>query len=372
MRSRKIPEAFAPSISPLDRYLLDDTSTPHRRQRSLSKRKPVGGRLAFVGALTSVTAVARGKGASVLFICCCCICCFIVIIAITASASTAYIVHANDEGCTRFRFDNYQRGYGIDNGSCFIEHKFAKNVKVCGGTQTFALYYDSGGLTEDYQQNENSTLDFVVAENNACFEFVNFQVAGADSDCTDAFLRVGDEKKCAQKDPFTLGEPMTCTNSSIEFQFFSSSTATPTAGWLANIHCGVPGCLSNMFENYDDEATIDDYTCEELHKEANHSLCTFASYYDSGGLTGVYKANESSTEMFTSSDTEKTLCFLFDDFDVHPSDSLTVIGSAANDGVYNNANPIPAHLCALATIEFLFESDLTAETSGWRARTSCL
>lgn len=309
-------------------------------------------------------------------------------------------------GCTQRDFDNYQRGYGRDNGSCTLNHR-QYLLSVCSSESNNATYYDAGGPDGVHAPVEDTSITFRPAHGNVavCVRFDLFGVVGGDADCTKAYLQINgsqtngalDGKYCNERLP-TIPQMLVCSElgQDLKFRFvaaYSDEEVVPpeSFGWEAHVSCGNPGCTNPYFGNYKAEATVDDLTCEDRHGAADVvEFCTNAVYYDSGGPTGNYATNEFTGRTFKSSDPSKVLCFTFVDFDVICSgdadddDSgdvggeLGIVNSvfAVDNQRYCNSDPVTINkkICSKpngAPIQFRFRSDDGLTGAGWKALVTC-
>lgn len=344
-----------------------------------------------------------------------CICCiFVLILVLLIVFVVVYpsLQYARSEGCTQSDFDNYQRGFGIDNGSCVIAQK-QDVLSVCDNASHVAHYYDSGGANGTHALAEDTTLTFRPASSlvGVCVDFHTFSVVGGDADCSHAYLKVSGSKQddgvyCNERR--ALPRHMICSaavGKDLVFQFVSNygaatATSSPATdaevpesskGWNATLHCGVPGCTHSYFANYDAAATLDDRTCVDNHGADDVTrVCTNFYWYDSGGANDTYKANEFTGRAFIPAVEDRVLCFEFDDFEVNggiadgtcndaSSDWLEIANAATDAGKYcsDTGKSVPEHtkICSKEggePIYMHFYSNADGDVgAGWRAYVTC-
>ncbi len=357
--------------------------------RNLSKRTPL-----------NTTAVA------VLFLVFCAIIVAVIVIGIFLSD----ITNRGKEGCTLRNYDNYQRGFGIDNGSCIVEHSPNQNKRIVGCPESKATYYDIGGPDDGYAIEDDdddddpysSVLRLVAQEDptkedTICVRFLEFDINGHDNTCVAASMNITgsgngfDGIYCNQKNPLQSDQLICGNGGNTELYFnFTTDGSTNGTGWQAEIICGLRGCNHTGYENFDSSAEIDDGTCTSFHPSSNTEdsiieLCGDGSYLDSGGESGEYPSNEFIQKVFNSSDPERVLCFEFTSFDVQSGcgdccDFLFVEeSSTAYDGPLDgmHCNGLTSlqneKICSKLgePIYFKFSSDPTIEKEGWKAIITC-
>lgn len=330
----------------------------------------------------------------------------LIVAVIVLGVSLQGIANKNKEGCTLGDYDNFQRGFGIDNGSCFVEHSFNRNKRIEGCPETVATYYDLGGPDDGYKF-DDPTLDddddpystetrFVSEDdpdtlNVLCFNFTEFDVVGGNPNCDNAFLNVtgsvsSDGVYCNEN---PIPDELICTaEGGAEITYnFTTDGSTDGDGWSATILCGRKGCTTPGYQNFDKDAQIDDGSCKQFHPPSNTQseimqLCGPGSYYDSGGPDDDYKNNEFVQKVFNSTDPNKKLCFEFVVWDVQDGcapccDTLIVDeSSTGHDGIHcNGATSLQNEIVCSKPGEpifFKFSSDASGTADGWGADVTCV
>jgi len=102
----------------------------------------------------------------------------------------------------------------------------------------------------------------------------------------------------------------------------------------------------------------------------------FGQFFDSGGPTGAYKANEDYTYTIESETEGAHFILRFVEFYLSDGDELTVYdgNSTASKviGTFSNTNKMPFELVSTGnSLTFVFHSDETGTGSGWRASIAC-
>ena len=273
------------------------------------------------------------------------------------------IANKNKAGCTLGDYDNFQRGFGIDNGSCTVAQPFYASGRnhvrrVVGCPPLNASYTDLGGVGGGYRYVDptadddddpySSVLSFVASDDARsevgkalCVRFASFDVVGADGACTATSLNITgsaladgtsagvydgvycneggapplDTYICAPLQtvpaptpPGTPPAPPPSPHAALTFNFTTDGT-TDGAGWLAEVRCGVPGCTARGYDNFDAAAEIDDGSCTSAQPVSTGAASVMrlqcdgeGTYVDSGGAEAAYAANEFVQKVFNVSD----------------------------------------------------------------------
>lgn len=223
-------------------------------------------------------------------------------------------------------------------------------ISTCGAT-----FYDSGGLTGDYSNNENNNMTFQSANGNQLtVTFTSFYLYTGDllyiyDGPTTSFPLIG----VYQGSPGTI----TSTGNSLCFRFVADWTLT-TSGWEANITCGGPALTSYPMSS----GTIT--TCSGV-------------FYDNGGGGMNYPNNENRVQTFTSA-SGQYLRFDFSQnhFGIIPGDSLFVYdGNSTAAPLYAvlTGNYVPAYIISSTnSFTFRFKSNSSGTGVGWQAIISCV
>lgn len=352
----------------------------------------------------------RSMGVSRTTLICCIILIILVVIGVIIGAFFLQgITNRDKSGCTESHYDNYKRGFGIDDGSCFFnQRKNDKKIKTCPEIRSF--YYDVGGRNGNYTPEEwenvivNATTTFVLHDDDdepdkeLCFTINEFDVENNDDDdddCDNASLSIlgtdGQDGTYCNGNPPPL-DTLICADSEdkLDFTWFSDGTTNAT-GWDIEFECGVVGCTIEGSQNFNPDATIDDDSCIILpltiDDENIIELCPENPlfFYDSGGPSNNYSLNEISLTQFQSSDPDKVLKFTYEEFDVGTTNffcseaSLLISygNTDSNDFVRRcngNTAPTPGdnfqQLPGKIT-KFIFLSANISTADGWKIRIEC-
>jgi uncharacterized protein YceK len=227
-------------------------------------------------------------------------------------------------------------------------------ISTCGGT-----FYDSGGSTKNYGNNETKTVTFTSDNGNRIqFNFSAFVTESADwlyvydGTTTNAPL-IGTYS--GTQSSFSVQS----TGTSLTFQFISDGSVL-YSGWSAGISCTTPVLTSYPFT---DSQTI--------------SGCG-GVFYDDGGADGNYSNIQNSTMTFCPSTISDYLIFSFPyQFSIASGDTLFVYSgtttSSSPIGVYTGSNSGATITSPLAgaCVTFKFVSNSSTNSSGWQALISC-
>lgn len=343
----------------------------------------------------------------------------LIIVSVVVAISLQDIANHDKAGCTLKNYDNHQRGFGIDNGSCFVRQSTKERSRtVSGCPPNIAHFYDAGGPEANYQPPADvctcgtvdkpltTTTVFVpnkkdnTTEDVLCFTVEIFDVNGVDGDCSSASLNITgsitghDGLHCNQN--HTLGEDERICSAPGQPIYFNWTTdgTTNSTGWDFTIECGLVGCTSPGFDNYDPLAKISNGTCIVTQPRGPIAAsvidaCTSGTFTDSGGINETYSNNEFSQRAFTTTFNgtgvaDKRLCFYFEAFDVEDDgfsncvDFLEVVNAADNshNGQHCNGALVleSTEVCAKhnETIYFKFSSNNDETGNGWIAQFYCV
>ena len=224
---------------------------------------------------------------------------------------------------------------------------------TCGGT-----FYDSGGSSGNYKNDEENTMTFVSHDNKRLkFDFQSFSTESAD--------------KLYIYDGPTVNYPLIgvysgstspgivqSTGNSLTFKFKSDNSVV-SSGWAAAISCTTPVLpVYNLIDGTTNN------TCEGV-------------FYDSGGPDANYMHNDNK-EMTFCSDNGEFIYFTFkrNNFKIHPSDTLYVYDgssvSAPPIGVYTG-DRLPEIISSQtgSCLTFKFVSNAVNNDIGWQALIKC-
>ncbi|CAN5884199.1 hypothetical protein BH11BAC7_BH11BAC7_06950 [soil metagenome] len=224
-------------------------------------------------------------------------------------------------------------------------------VSTCSGN-----FYDSGGPSSNYGNNQNLTMTFTSSNGNrVIMAFNSFYIESFDR------LYIYDGPTAAYPllgAYYTNPGTITSTGSSLTF-VFTSDISTTYDGWAATISCGGPAIPWYPLTN----STVT--VCEGL-------------FFDSGAQFANYQDNENRVMTFTSA-SGQYLKFDFNPnfFDIAANDSLFVYDGTSTSaplfailtGTGNSPGTLTSHT---SSFTFRFKSDAAMNTTGWRALISCV
>lgn len=223
---------------------------------------------------------------------------------------------------------------------------------TCGG-----VFYDNGGSANNYANNTIKTQTFYSFNGNRIsFNFQSFALYGDGSD----YLEIYDGPTTSYPKLGTYyynSSPgiVTSSGSCLTFYFNSNSSSSGT-GWSANISCITP--VLTVYPMTSGTITA----CEGV-------------FCDNGGQAAAYPHNENRTMSF-SSGTSDYIAATFSHFSVVTDDTLY-----AYDGPTTSSPLIGAYTGTFLpeviysksgnTLTFLFKSNTSNNSTGWRAFISC-
>lgn len=351
------------------------------------------------------TAVARQRSGAISrggIICIIILIILVVVGAIVAAFFLQGITNKDKSGCTESHYDNFMRGFGIDDGSCFFnQQKHDKTIKTCPQIRSF--FYDVGGVDANYTPLEwenvvvNATTSFVLngddPDDDLCFTINSFDVAGG-ANCNAASLKISgsdgqDGTYCDTNSP-PIGS-LICVNSvgTLDFTWYSDGKTNAT-GWEIEFECGIVGCTIEGASNYNAEATIDDGSCIILPLTSTDNIIELCPeddifFYDSGGPDEDYSNDEFVITQFKSSDPTKRLKFTYEQFNIngvnsdcesagliidYRNDTTTTLlrcNQKSNPGPGSNINgPVGG-----ITKFFFYSNSQGPVSAGWRIKIQC-
>jgi len=288
-------------------------------------------------------------------------------------------------------FDGIQNGLeqGVDCGGpdcalCPEPFNIADEgtINTCGGQ-----FGDSGGLFDDYQNNEDYTMTFCSdnPDTNLClqFDFIEFNIENGWE-----FLTVydGPDNSSPVIDIYTgTASPgiISATGTCLTFNFTSDGIIT-RPGWLANISCGpCPTCFDGVQNGLEQGVDCGGPDCVEcpppitIDEEGTVNNCG-GQFTDSGGFGGDYQNNEDNTITICSDNSNPNFCFSmdftifniengFDNFTIYdgPDVSSPIIGN------YTGTNSPGLVEASGSCLTFNFTSDGSVTREGWVANMLC-
>ncbi len=230
-------------------------------------------------------------------------------------------------------------------------------------SQTGRLFYDPGGPNENYDSNSGFTQTFVSSNPNSCLQ-VTFTSLELEANY-DKLLIYGTTTPTGTPIATLTGVQSNITivsfSGTMTFVFTSDASVNKT-GWEAVISCGDCPDPSSM------------------HNGTETVYCSQSpiSFYDPGGPTGNYSANQTFTQTFFTSDPNKCLQVTFTSFETESEyDKLKVYyGTSASGNAFEtysgsipNGFTITSYTDALT---FQFISNDSIQKVGWVATVSCI
>lgn len=222
-----------------------------------------------------------------------------------------------------------------------------------------------------------------------CFTISEFDVVGTDPTCQTASFNVtgsvsSDGIYC-NENPFPSNEICVDPGATIHFNF-TTDGSTDGDGWKLDLQCGIRGCTSQGFTNFNPNNTIEDGSCFIEHPTTSDDvifLCGEGVYSDHEGLFADYQNKEFVQTIFNSSEVNTTLCFEFFEFDVEEragscADFLFVFNAndSSIDGRHcNGASTLMGEkVCSKVNeaIYFGFSSDDMNVGAGFGANVTCV
>ncbi len=231
-------------------------------------------------------------------------------------------------------------------------------ITTCSGT-----FYDPGGPNENYDSNSGFTQTFVSSNPNSCLQ-VTFTSLELEANY-DKLLIYGTTTPTGTPIATLTGVQSNTTivsfSNTMTFVFTSDGSVNK-AGWEAVISCGDCPDPSSM------------------HNGTETVYCSQApiSFYDPGGPSGNYGANQTFTQTFITSDPNKCLQVTFTSFETESDyDKLKVYyGTSASGNAFEtysgsipNGFTITSYTDALT---FQFISNNSIQKAGWVATVSCI
>lgn len=358
------------------------------------------------------------------------VCCVIFICTIFAGVllfiaitRTETIALRNQEGSTYPDADNYQRPYGIDDGSSIFIHPKTgtKRVKFCREDGHTATYYSPGqeidltgnGVLREMRATGDIDIDFDVRDMKfktilgtgtfgLCLDFTLLNLSNAfPVSCSQGdfiqFKNARDPEingvKFCQRENLPFEKICSLPRSVLEIEL-TSSTGEPDPGWIAALECGYPGCTQNAYRNYDSSATLDNRTCtSNSGDEDEMTVCGEPGrFYDSGGPTGNYRDNELQGTRFQSGREGNLTCIEIVKFELAPNGAgacttdflslknyrLGATGEVQEDTTFcnstDNVPPLGVQFCQVdfeTPLLFDFVSNGAETAPGWEVVVSC-
>jgi hypothetical protein len=236
---------------------------------------------------------------------------------------------------------NFQQTGGLGTTTC-------ASLPVCG-----SQYFDIGGPTGNYAGNETTTINPYFPGGTVTVDFTAIDIPDAGDVLTvyngpnNTFPVLGSVTGLPASFTSTaIGNP----TGAITFEFISNNDANVGTGWEADITCTPPPTPP---------------TCG-------------STFYDSGGASGNYSANELQTTTFypdtpgdivTATFTAFNIEAFWDDFYVYDGPNSTypllgVFSGTTIPGPFTSTDPTGA-------LTFVFDSDGSGQYSGWAADITC-
>ncbi|MCX7954248.1 MAG: T9SS type A sorting domain-containing protein [Bacteroidales bacterium] len=247
--------------------------------------------------------------------------------------------------------------------SLLVLYSFSQNYNMTNGTVTTCsgYFYDSGGPSGNYSNNEN--LTFTIQSNNGNKISVTFQQFTLENGPDYLQIYDGPNTSCPLIGTFTGSTSpgtITSTGTSLTFKFYSNSSSS-YAGWSASISCTSPAPPTYTINNVTSTIT----TCD-------------AVLYDDGGPSANYSNLQNNIAKFCPSNPSHYLVVNFPyQLNLAPDDTLFIYsGDIANNNLIakftkNNKGASIASPSPGECITFKFVSNNLNVAEGFQAIISC-
>lgn len=270
------------------------------------------------------------------------------------------VIISSTLGCLTFEFES--NGFGTDSGwvadiICVPCPACPAKMTNCTDTTCGGKFYDSGGLTQGYQSNEN----LVKTICGGAGECVTVDFTSIDLEQNFDYIRVYDGSSTQDQLIGTVTgiippSPFTSTAGCLTFEFVSDGSTTGD-GWEADVICTpCTNCLPILTDSCVD------------------SLCQ-SKFYDVGGPDEFYEHADTIVHTVCSP-IGKCMEVDFSSFDVLQGDSLYVYDgsdtSATLLGVYSGTTSPTIITSSQGCLTFLFVSDTSGAADGWSADINCV
>lgn len=226
-------------------------------------------------------------------------------------------------------------------------------ISICS-----AVFYDNGGPTGNYPDNENRIMTFCSGDNSFIkIRFTDFDLSPEDSlwvyDGTFAISNL-----IAVLTGSAIPEEISSITGSCLIFWFKSNSATNLSGWQGILSCDSTPVINTIFNM----SGGTQYTCN-------------ATFYDSGGETGDYSSVEDKIMSFHST----SGCPISANFTTFSTgsgaDKLYIYDgpgiTSPSLGFYSLNNVPPAITSTGSSLTFKFHSGNSSSGTGWAATLSC-
>lgn len=241
--------------------------------------------------------------------------------------------------------------------SCFSLMASAQSYNMSNTTVTTCSgnFFDSGGSSSNYGNNQNLTMTFTSPNGNRIV--MAFNSLSTEYCCDHLYIYDGPSTASPLIGTyFSNPGTITSTGTSLTFVFISDAINT-NAGWNATISCGGPALtIFNMSSGIDT-------TCSGY-------------LFDDGGLNGNYSDNQDVVQTFSSGTSDQLHCdFTSTTIDLQSGDTLFVY-----DGATTAASPLAIYVSGSYTEDFItsgsnltfrFKSDGSSNGAGWAIILMC-
>ncbi|WP_178985795.1 CUB domain-containing protein [Winogradskyella helgolandensis] len=236
---------------------------------------------------------------------------------------------------------NFQQSGGTGTTTCLT-------LPVCGNK-----YYDAGGSNDDYAGNESTTITPYFAGGTVTVDFTVVDIP----DTGDVLTAYNGPDNSYPVLGTVTGLPAIFTSSiagnptgAITFEFISDGDTNVGEGWEADITCDPPPAPP---------------TCGE-------------TFYDNGGATGNYVANESQVTNIFADTPGDIITVTFTTFDTESGNDILAVYDGPNTtypliGTYSGST-IPGPFTSTdysGALTFVFTSNNSIQSSGWAANITC-
>lgn len=232
-------------------------------------------------------------------------------------------------------------------------------ISMNSGSQTLTCgniyqFFDSGGPSGNYSNNENITQTFYPSTQGSCMSIVFQGINTANNDILSIYNGSSTASPLIGSYVNQSLPPAFNTNGPVTFQWVSNGTNN-RVGWYALIQC--TPCPA---------PTTQTITCG-----------TPLTFTDSGGSGGNYGNNENYTVTLVPSNPSQCIAYTFSSFNTNSSNDFISLyngGTTAAPliGTYFNTNTPPSFTTSGGALTYVFQSDGSGVSSGWVATASCV
>ncbi|MCS6790807.1 MAG: hypothetical protein NZ580_07500, partial [Bacteroidia bacterium] len=228
---------------------------------------------------------------------------------------------------------------------------------------TGAVFYDSGGLIGNYQNNEDRVITFVASTGQRIK--VDFSSFSVEQCCDTLYAYDGSSTNSPLIGVYQGNLPpfsVISSENSLTFRLVSDGSGT-AAGWSANVSC-FTGAVCRFLMRNDTSYSLSSVGC-----------CDGALFLDSGGETGNYSNRENRIHTFSAPPGQRIEATFLEFATEACCDYLFVYDGGNTQapliGRFSGSTFPTRLLSSDSLITFRFVSDGAATAAGWRIRLRC-